>query len=132
MSPVIRIVAAVVLDDRNHVLVVRKRGTTAFMQPGGKLEPGETPVQALRREIREELGVDVVEESIRSLGHHDAAAANEPGHRVAADLFLVSLDGRPQPGAEIVEMAWVDPHSPGDIELAPLTLGAVLEFVRVS
>ncbi|WP_264056656.1 NUDIX hydrolase [Mycolicibacterium frederiksbergense] len=128
----IRIVAAVVLDDRNHVLVVRKRGTTAFMQPGGKIEPGETPVQALRREIREELGAGVVEESIRPLGHHDAAAANEPGHRVAADLFLVSLDERPQPGAEIVEMAWVDPHAPGDIELAPLTVGAVLEFVRVS
>jgi 8-oxo-dGTP diphosphatase len=132
VTPVIRIVAAVVLDDRNHVLVVRKRGTTAFMQPGGKIEPGETPVQALRREIREELGAGVVEESIRSLGHHDAAAANEPGHRVAADLFLVSLDDRPQPGAEIVEMAWVDPHAPGDIELAPLTVGAVLEFVRVS
>ena len=132
MTPVIRIVAAVVLDDRNHVLVVRKRGTTAFMQPGGKIEPGETPVQALRREIREELGAGVVGDSIRSLGHHDAAAANEPGHRVAADLFHVRLDGRPQPGAEIVEMAWVDPHSPGDIELAPLTLGAVLEFVRVS
>lgn len=132
MTPVIRIVAAVVLDDRNHVLVVRKRGTTAFMQPGGKIEPGETPVQALRREIREELGAGVVEESIRPLGHHDAAAANEPGHRVAADLFLVTLDERPQPGAEIVEMAWVDPHAPGDIELAPLTVGAVLEFVRVS
>jgi 8-oxo-dGTP diphosphatase len=132
VSKVIRIVAAVVLDARNHVLVVRKRDTTAFMQPGGKIETGETPLDALRREVREELGVGVVESSIRSLGHHDAAAANEPGHRVAADLFLVSLDGRPQPGAEIVEMAWVDPHSPGDIELAPLTSGAVLEFVRVS
>ena len=29
-------------------------------------------------------------------------------------------------------MAWVDPFAPGEIELAPLTLGAVLEFVRVS
>lgn len=132
VSPVIRIVAAVVLDDRNHVLVVRKRGTTAFMQPGGKLEPAETPLQALHREVGEELGVGIVEGSVRDLGHHDAAAANEPGHRVAADLFLVELDGPPSPGAEIVEMAWVDPQEPGDRELAPLTLGAVLEFVRVS
>jgi 8-oxo-dGTP pyrophosphatase MutT (NUDIX family) len=132
MSKVIRVVAAVVFDARNHVLVVRKRDTTAFMQPGGKIEIGETPLDALRREVREELGVEVVESSIRSLGHHDAAAANEPGHRVAADLYVVGLDGDPRPGAEIVEMAWVDPHAPGDIELAPLTLGAVLEYARVS
>lgn len=132
MNPVIRIVAAVVLDARNHVLVVRKQGTTAFMQPGGKIETGETPLAALYREIREELNAGIVEESVRSLGHHDAAAANEPGHRVAADLFLVRLDGPPRPGAEIAEMTWVDPYAPGDIELAPLTLGAVLDFVRVS
>ncbi len=129
-APVIRIVAAVVRDERNHVLVVRKRGTTAFMQPGGKFEAGESPVDALRREVREELGAEIT--AITALGHHDAAAANEPGHRVAADLFAVQLDGPPRPGAEIVEMAWVDPHVPGDLELAPLTTGVVLEYARVS
>ncbi|GAA2554091.1 NUDIX hydrolase [Mycolicibacterium diernhoferi] len=130
MTPVIRIVAAVVLDDRNHVLVVRKRDTTAFMQPGGKFEAGESPLEALHREVREELGAAIT--SAHPLGHHDAAAANEPGHRVAADLFAVELDGPPRLGAEIVEMAWVDPHDPGDIELAPLTVGVVLEYARVS
>ena len=76
--------------------------------------------------------VDDVADSVRELGHHDAAAANEPGHRVAADLFLVELDGPPTAAAEIAEMAWIDPHAPGDIELAPLTRDTVLEFVRVS
>jgi 8-oxo-dGTP diphosphatase len=127
---VIRIVAAVVVDDHGRLLVVRKRGTTAFMQPGGKLEPGESPVDALRREVREELGVGVTD--VQELGHHTAIAANEPGHCVAADLFLVGLDGEPQIAAEIEEMAWIDPQAPGDIELAPLTRDTVLQFARIS
>ncbi|MGX9671432.1 NUDIX hydrolase [Mycobacterium sp. HM-7] len=127
---VIRIVAAVVVDERGRLLLVRKRGTTAFMQPGGKLEPGESPVDALVREVREELGVGVTD--VRELGHHTAIAANEPGHSVAADLFFVRLDGVPQIAAEIEEMAWIDPHAPGDIELAPLTRDTVLQLARVS
>ena len=127
---VIRIVAAVIVDERGRLLLVRKRGTTAFMQPGGKLEPGESPVYALGREVREELGVGMTD--VRELGHHTAVAANEPGHSVAADLFFVTLDGVPQIAAEIEEMAWIDPHAPGDIELAPLTRDTVLELARVS
>ncbi|WP_043394110.1 NUDIX hydrolase [Mycolicibacterium llatzerense] len=127
---VIRIVAAVVVDEHGRLLLVRKRGTTAFMQPGGKFEPGEAPVDALVREVREELGVGVTD--VRELGHHTAIAANEPGHSVAADLFFVTLDGVPQAAAEIEEMAWIDPHDPGDVVLAPLTRDIVLDFVRIS
>ncbi|MGV0745766.1 NUDIX hydrolase [Mycolicibacterium sp. XJ870] len=126
---VIRIVAAVVLDERNHVLVVRKRGTSSFMQPGGKIEPGEEPVEALVREVCEELGVGC-DGPARALGRHSAMAANEPGHVVDAWLFSVALDGDPAPQAEIEEMAWVDPHAPGDIALAPLTENIVLALAR--
>jgi 8-oxo-dGTP diphosphatase len=127
---VIRIVAAVVVDEHGRLLLVRKRGTTAFMQPGGKFEPGEAPVDALVREVREELGVGVTD--VRELGHHSAIAANEPGHSVAADLFFVKLDGVPQAAAEIEEMVWIDPRDPGDVVLAPLTRDIVLDFVRIS
>ncbi|KAA0080563.1 NUDIX domain-containing protein [Mycolicibacterium sp. P9-64] len=128
--PVIRIVAAVIVDDRGHALLVRKRGTTAFMQPGGKIMPGERAVEALRREIVEELGVAVAASAIHELGRHVAEAANEPGHLVEADLFSVILDGEPHAAAEIDQIVWVDPAATGDIELAPLTRDTVFGLLR--
>ena len=119
--PVIRVAAAVILDVRGHMLVVRKRRTAAFMQPGGKIMPGESAVDALHREIAEELGVEVAASSVRPLGRHVADAAHQPGHTVQADSFMVSLAGEPCAAAEIDEIAWVDPANPGDIDLAPLT-----------
>ena len=124
---VLHIVAAVVLDGDGRLLVVRKRGTSVFIQPGGKIEPGESAVDALTREVREELGVGVVD--VRELGHHSAVAANEPGYTVEADLFSVRLAGEPRVCAELEEMRWIDPAAPGDIALAPLTAGAVLDWV---
>jgi len=119
--PVIHVAAAVILDARGRMLVVRKRSTAAFMQPGGKIMAGESAVDAIHREIAEELGVAVAASSVRPLGRHIAEAANEPGHTVAADSFMVSLAGEPSAAAEIDEIAWVDPANPGDITLAPLT-----------
>src|SRR6478735_4464258 len=53
----IHVSAAVIVDDEGRLLVVRKAGTTAFMQPGGKPEPGESPSETLSRELDEELGI---------------------------------------------------------------------------
>jgi 8-oxo-dGTP diphosphatase len=128
--PVIRVVAAVIVDADGRVLLVRKRGTTAFMQPGGKIDAGETAVEALQREIAEELGLVVPISAIRPLGRHIAEAANEPGHVVDAELFMVSAEGQPLAAAEIDEIAWIDPATPGDIKLAPLTREAVFALLR--
>ena len=45
----IEVVAALIRDNAGRVLVVRKRGTVAFMQPGGKRDPGEDDTAALSR-----------------------------------------------------------------------------------
>ena len=82
MTATIRVSAAVVMDAAGRALVVRKRGTASFMQPGGKPEPGESAAAALVRELAEELGVKTDAAALTSLGTFTAAAANEPGHDV--------------------------------------------------
>jgi 8-oxo-dGTP diphosphatase len=122
----IEIVAAVIRDEVGRVLLVRKRGTMAFMQPGGKRDFGEDDVTALAREIDEELGCRLVAHSILPLGHFDAVSANEPGWRVRAALYEIDVEGDIAPKAEIDEIVWIDPAAPRDIPLAPLTRDHVL------
>ena len=122
----IKVVAALIRDDAGRVLLVRKRGTAMFMQPGGKRDPGEDDVAALSREIAEELGCVLVPASVRPLGEFDAVAANEPGFRVRANLYGVDVTGDIMPSQEIDEAIWVDPAAPPDIRLAPLTRDHVL------
>jgi len=52
-------VAAVVIDDSDRVLVIQRRDNGAWQLPGGVLELDESPVAGVRREVREETGVDV-------------------------------------------------------------------------
>jgi 8-oxo-dGTP diphosphatase len=128
----INIVAALIRDDAGRVLLVRKRGTNAFMQPGGKCDAGEDDIAALFREISEELGCGVVASSVRPLGAYDAVAANEPGFRVQASLYRLEVTGEITPGQEIDEAIWVDPAAPPDIYLAPLTRDHVLPLAAAT
>ena len=132
MTPTpIRIAAAIVIRSDRKILLVRKRGSAFFMQPGGKVEGGETPRQALVRELHEELGLDVDSADLAFLGRFAAPAANEPGATVKAELFrLDGVAGAVAAEAEIAEIAWVDPTDTGDRVLAPLTRDHVLPLCR--
>ncbi|HEX8239364.1 MAG TPA: NUDIX domain-containing protein [Allosphingosinicella sp.] len=126
----IRIVAAIVLDGAGQTLLVRKRGTAAFMQPGGKLACGETSMGALEREIAEELGCGLEAGSCGALGRFSAPAANEPGWTVEAELFSARLSSEIRLDAEIEEAIWIDPDAEPLIPLAPLTRRHALPLAR--
>ena len=128
----IRIAAALLLNPDGQTLLVRKRGTTAFMQPGGKIEPHELPVHALARELEEELGLVIDPEQASFLGQFSAPAANEPGFVVQAEIFQLTIDARVSPAAEIEEVIWIGPATDGDVLLAPLTRDLILPFYRAS
>jgi len=127
---IISVVAALIRDNGGRVLLVRKRGTQAFMQPGGKKDAGESDVAALAREITEELGCRVMESSAQALGIFDCMAANEPGFQVRAAVYAVDVEGAINPKAEIDQVVWVDPRALPDLHFAPLTRDHVLPLAR--
>lgn len=126
----IRIVAAVIRDAEGRVLMVRKRGAEVLQQPGGKRDPGDRDdLHTLARELHEELGCTMLREGARWLGRFSAPAANEPGHRVEAEVFEVRAEGPFQARAEIEEIRWIDPAAPGDVAIARLSREEILPLL---
>lgn len=121
MDNTIRIAVALIINDRGEMLTVRKRGTTAFMQPGGKIDAGETPVAALIRELREELALTCAPEDFSYEGCYREQAANEPGMMVEAEAFSWRAGPVVSPQAEIDEVKWLPVDGPIDVERAALT-----------
>ncbi|WP_149203294.1 (deoxy)nucleoside triphosphate pyrophosphohydrolase [Actinotalea subterranea] len=113
-DPVIVVAAALVdaLDAPSSLLAARRRRPTNLAGrwefPGGKVDPGETVVDALHREIREELGVRIV------LGREiePPAGGSWPiSARYRLRLWAATIsDGVPEPLVEHDELRWLAPQ----------------------
>lgn len=111
MTPVLVVAAAVVDDlDDPRLLLAARRATPASLAgrwefPGGKVEPGETPEEALHRELREELGVRVGL-GVELLGPDDGVWRLSDQY-VMRLWFAEVLEGGPEPLVEHDELRWL-------------------------
>jgi len=126
----IRIAAALIDDGMGRLLLVRKAGTQWFMQAGGKIEDGESPWLALKRELGEEIGLWLPDEEGRHLGRFSSPAANEPGHVVEAEVFHIRAQHAPEIRAEIEQAIWVSRAEALAMPLAPLTRDHIIPLSR--
>ncbi len=113
-------------DDR--FLMCRKNHTTSkLILPGGCIEPGESPLDCLKRELREELG-DVSVTNLLYLGtYRDRAASDNPTvvKSLEIQLYQGDLTGEPVPHSEIVELVWFGSESGWD-SLTPIMIHRIL------
>ncbi|WP_185218318.1 NUDIX hydrolase [Sphingobacterium mizutaii] len=90
------------------ILSTKSYGKEKYYIPGGKREDGESDIQALTREISEELQVQLIPESIRYMGTFEAQADSHPeGILVKMTCYRAEYTGELKASAEIERMEWL-------------------------
>ncbi|MDD5496309.1 MAG: (deoxy)nucleoside triphosphate pyrophosphohydrolase [Candidatus Omnitrophica bacterium] len=118
MSKITKDVVAALIEKDEKFLVARRCKDDSFGGmwefPGGVVEPGETKADALRREIREELGVDIEVMDIAGIFEDEI-----PTLKIVIYLFDCKIkDGVPRP-IECDDVNWASTEEMDGIELAP-------------
>jgi len=120
-------VGALILRDDRLLLCRKNRDTSKLILPGGRVEAGESDVDCLTRELREELG-EVVLRNVEYVGtYEDRAAFDDPAvvKTLRIALYRGDMVGAPTPASEITEIIWFGPDS--DVaELTPIFLNRIL------
>ncbi len=127
IKPLIVVVAVALIDEANRVLIaqrpVGKSMAGLWEFPGGKVEPGETPEQALVREVREELDIDVCLTCLAPFNF--ASHAYDDFHLLMPLYICRTWDGvvTPREGQHIRFVRALDlakyPMPPADLPLIP-------------
>lgn len=120
MSSKISVALAIITNERNEILVLRKKGGSFCTLPGGKIESGETPIGALIRELREELDVIFDPDDFDLIGTHVSSAANESNTTVEGYIFNLkyALKIEVSAHAEIEDVIWLCKSNYTDYNLA--------------
>jgi 8-oxo-dGTP diphosphatase len=109
-------VMAAVISRADRLLLcerpAHKRHGGLWEFPGGKVEPGETPAEAVQRELHEELGIEVTDVAEVEFSIAD------PDSEFVIEFLRVSIVGEPQ-CLEHASLAWVSPAELLDFPLAP-------------
>ena len=115
------LVSACALIDRDGRTLLAQRPEGKSMAglwefPGGKVADGETPEEALVRELREELGIETEQSCLSPIAF--ASCGMETFHLLMPLFACRKWDGRPQP-MEAQELRWVRPERLLDFDMPP-------------
>ena len=123
----VRVVAAIIIE--NDKVFATQRGYGEFKDgwefPGGKIEPGETPEEAIVREIKEELDTEV--EVIELL---DTVEYDYPNFHLSMGCFICKIKSGDLVLKEHEAEKWLTKDTLGSVEWLPADMGLVREIEK--
>lgn len=125
---ILRKVGLAVIKDRKLLMVRDDKNPERFSTLGGKFEDGEDDIACLTREVKEEVGAQVDQESLSYFGEFEGDVVGRPNTRVNIRLYSGALIGEPKPNSEIVELKYFDSQIPV-IHLTPASK-LIFEYLK--
>ncbi len=107
----IKKVALAVFKDKKILQVRSKKHPEVFFTLGGKIEAGESDIDCLKREIKEEINCGIDGSSIKFLTTFEDVAHGKNGNLVNIKMYEGNIIGSPTPSSEITEIGFFDTKS---------------------
>ncbi len=102
-------VGVVVINEKNELLVIKERcSNIGFKLPGGHIDDAELIQSAVKREVKEETGIEVEFESIISLGHFYPHQFDKSNLYILCTAKALSNEINIEDTQEIAECKWID------------------------
>lgn len=129
-------VAGVIWNDAGQILLIRRTKPPRAGQwslPGGRLEQGETLIDGLKREIREETALEVEILGLAGVAEivDDTALGGVGGHYVLIDYGVRAVGGVAQAGSDAVDATWFDYRDLAGLPLWEETRRIIAESARL-
>src|SRR5262245_45197239 len=105
---IIRKVGLAVFKNQQVLMVQTEFGKDAYYFLGGKIEAGESDLDCLLREVKEEADAEVDQNSLTFLGEFEAAAHGRENTVVIMRLYQGQLTTQPKPSSEVIGIVYCD------------------------
>ena len=119
------------VEEKNHQLLVQVRHRDKYYFPGGKIDEGESLVEALQRELKEELRLELAKDELEFIGTIVGEAYPQPNMLTELNGFKVNraIDwSKVETDHEITDMKWFDINDSENI--APAVNTWIKEFIN--
>ncbi len=118
--------ALIIIKD-NKILLQQEKKQEKLLLPGGKPRKGENYEKCLRREIKEELGAEIKEETLKPLGRFEDVSADGKAI-LTVELYYGELKTRPKPRNEVKKLVWFGAKNNQRI-LSPVVRNKILPYL---